>query len=69
MSHSRSTVRVTRSLDTPLGIASAAPAAAGILPLYPVGCRSPIPLLNLPEFLECYFFGVYLAKRVLHASF
>ena len=31
MSHSRSTVRVTRTLDTPLGVASAAPAAAGIL--------------------------------------
>jgi len=33
MSHSRSTVRVTRTLDTLLGVASAAPAAAGILPL------------------------------------
>jgi len=31
MSHSRSTVSVTRTLDTPLGVASAAPAAAGIL--------------------------------------
>jgi len=31
MSHSRSTVRVTRTLDTSLGVASAAPAAAGIL--------------------------------------
>jgi len=34
MSHSRSTVRVTRTLDTPLGVASAAPVAAGILPLH-----------------------------------
>jgi len=36
MSHSRSTVRVTRTLDTPLGIASAAPVAAGILLLQPL---------------------------------
>jgi len=34
MSHSHSTVRVTRTLDTPLGVASAAPAAAGILLLH-----------------------------------
>jgi len=34
MSHSRSTVRVTRTLDTPLGVASAAPAAAGIFLLH-----------------------------------
>jgi len=34
MSHSRSTVRVTRTLDTPLGVASAVPAAAGILLLH-----------------------------------
>jgi len=33
MLHSRSTVHVTRTLDTPLGVVSAAPAAAGILPL------------------------------------
>jgi len=35
MSHSCSTVRVTRTLDTPLGVESAAPAAAGILLLQP----------------------------------
>jgi len=34
MSHSRSTIRVIRTLDTPLGVASAAPAAARILLLH-----------------------------------
>ena len=58
MSHSRSTVRVTRTLDTPLGVASAAPAAAGILLLQAAilvdgfnptigGSRLPKPLATL----------------------
>jgi len=40
MSHSRSTVRVTRTLDTPLGVASAAPAVAGILLLHLFGLQT-----------------------------
>jgi len=40
MSHSRSPVCVTRTLDAPLGEASAAPSAAGILLLCDTGVVS-----------------------------
>ena len=48
MSHSRSPVRVTRTLDAPLGVASAAPSAAGILLLhYPA---DPPPFVTAADF-------------------
>ena len=61
MSHSRSTVRVTRTLDTLLGVASSAPAAAGILLLQNVrrkgGSNTQLENAGIPD-RNAIIFGV-----------
>jgi len=69
MSHSRSTVRVTRTLDTPLGIASAAPAAAGILLLHKnnsLSSHPPLRILNttIPAKRQIKYLGVLIDESL-----